>query len=86
MGKWVFISTPWGLRVLSPSPYIQLLGTAVSVDTGLALDPPYQCGTKRCVLLHALSYSTSWAKRAIFVVRKAMLAHMAVLRSLARPE
>lgn len=86
MGKWVFISTPWGLRVLSPPPYIHLLGTAVSVDTDLALEPPYQCGMKRCVLLHALSYSTSWAKRIIFVARKAMLAHVAVLSSIARPK
>lgn len=28
MGKWVFTSTPWGLRILSPSSYVQLLGIA----------------------------------------------------------
>lgn len=40
MGKWIFISTPWALRVLSPPSYVQLRGTAISVDTDLAPEPP----------------------------------------------
>lgn len=40
MGKLVFISTPWCLRVLSPPSYVQLLGTALSGEADLAPEPP----------------------------------------------
>lgn len=40
MGKWVFVSAPWGWRVLSPPSFVKLLGIAVSVDNDLAPELP----------------------------------------------
>ena len=67
--------------MLSPPSYVQLLGTAVSVDADLALEPPVPLSVwhQEVCAAACLSHNTRWAKRVVAVARKAMLAHVAVL-------
>lgn len=82
MGERVFTPTLWGLRVLSPPSYTQLLSTGASVDAGLALEAPMLlsvwhqevCANVCPFLQHPLG------KEGVTVARKAMSVHVTVLR------
>lgn len=82
IGKGVFTSTLWGLGVLSPPSYTQLLGTAVSVDADLALEPPVPLSVWHQEVCAAVCPFLQYplGKEGVTVARKAVLVHVAVLR------